>query len=301
MSSDSLNPRVLRTLSELKEWRQCTHGTVGFVPTMGALHEGHARLMRAIRPNCDHSVLSIFLNPTQFGPNEDLSKYPKTWESDLETARREKADVIFAPQVQDLYPRGYSTFVEETALSQPLCGRFREGHFKGVTTIVLKLFNLVKPNLAYFGLKDAQQFYVIQKMVQDLNLEVKVVGVPTVRTEDGLALSSRNVYLSPEERRLAPFLYQTLKATKERILESSKECVKEILADAVESLEQKGFRVQYFECLRLPDFAPLEEDIGELYIAGGNEEEPVKPQFLIAAAAFLGSTRLIDNVIVDQD
>lgn len=266
---------------------------------MGALHEGHASLLRNIRHRCEISILSIFVNPTQFGPLEDLSQYPRTFEADLKIARESGVDIVFAPSPEEIYPPGSSTFVEETLLSQPLCGKFRPGHFKGVTTVVLKLFNIVRPALALFGLKDAQQFYVLKKMVRDLHIDLKIEGIPTLRESDGLAMSSRNVYLSPDERAKAPALYQTLTSTAAQLVDSpvNRRCpvtphenrtLSELLEAAQDSLQKNGFQVQYMKLLTLPHLAPPVEPT-LLPLAG---------PFLIAVAAYLGSTRLIDNVIV---
>ncbi len=297
------SPQVFTKISEIQEWRHSIQSTVcvGFTPTMGALHEGHATLLRAARARSDFSVLSIFVNPTQFGPKEDLSKYPRTWEHDLKVAAHEGVDIIFAPSPEELYPHGYSTFVEELELSQPLCGQFRPGHFRGVTTIVLKLFNIVQPHLALFGMKDAQQFFVIEKMVRDLNLKVVVEGIPTVRESDGLALSSRNVYLSKDERERAPLLYKTLLKIKAALKEPLKKPLKkEPLKDGfdpiidllpyTQSLEKEGFRVQYLECLPLK--TGLQTEL--------QTKIQTRQSYLIAVAAYLGQTRLIDNVILSD-
>ncbi len=279
---------ILRSRLELRHWRaqlDASNKTVGFVPTMGALHRGHAQLLTTVRPRCDVSVLSIFVNPTQFGPNEDLAKYPRTFEADLELARAHGVDAVFAPGPDEMYMPGFSTYVEESQLTQPLCGRFRPGHFRGVTTVVLKLFNLVRPNLALFGLKDAQQFFVLQKMARDLDLDVLVEGVPTVREADGLALSSRNAYLSPEHRKLAPRLYEVLASTV-AALRAGKP-----LGTALEAargeLRALGFDVQYLDCVELPDFR-----VPTSFNPEGSH--------LLASAVFLGGTRLIDNIILRQ-
>jgi pantoate--beta-alanine ligase len=283
-------PRVIRSSLELRQWRNQTSGDVGFVPTMGALHEGHAELLKQLRKSCDHLVLSIFVNPTQFGPNEDLSKYPRTFEKDLQIAAREKVDIVYAPSVEEIYPDGFSTFVEETKLSQPLCGQFRPGHFRGVTTIVLKLLSLCQPQLAYFGLKDAQQFFVLDKMVKDLSLPTSLHGIATVRENDGLALSSRNVYLSSAERELAPLLYQELVQLKKIFLSATS------LTEVISSLQHSrlkltslGFGVQYLELLKLPRF--------ETVVSGDDLRRPC----IIAAAAYLGKTRLIDNILIHPE
>jgi pantoate--beta-alanine ligase len=275
MSREGASPAVLRTPAEMRAWRRRGPSSVAFVPTMGALHEGHAELLRRARGLCERVVLSVFVNPAQFGPQEDLSRYPRTWEADLALARREGVDAVYFPSPEQMYPPGYSTWVEESSLSQPLCGRFRPGHFRGVTTVVLKLFNAVEPERALFGLKDAQQFFVLERMARDLDLPVSVEGVPTVREPDGLALSSRNRYLSAREREAAPALYAELR----RVAAGAP------LAEARARLEASGFRVQYLECRELPGF-------GEAAALA-----PDRPT-LIAVAAHLGTTRLIDNVIL---
>lgn len=280
---------------------------VGFVPTMGALHAGHADLLRRMRARMsapgDRLVLSIFVNPTQFGPGEDLSKYPRTLESDLALARQCGVDAVYFPSPADMYPKGYSTYVEETALTGSLCGAHRPGHFRGVTTVVLKLFNLVRPDVAYFGLKDAQQFFVLHKMARDLDLDVSIEGIPTVREPDGLALSSRNVYLSPDERERAPAIYRELK----RVAGATSRSISFALSQARERLSAQGFRVQYLEARALPGFEPAgvmaaetlsaETPTPEAPTADGARAQPI----LIAVAAHLGPTRLIDNVILHPD
>jgi pantoate--beta-alanine ligase len=276
---------VLRSIAELRAWRREQGAKrVGFVPTMGALHRGHAELLKTIRPLCDSSVLSIFVNPTQFGPNEDFAKYPRSLERDLAIALEQGVDMVFLPDAGMMYPSGYSTYVEETSLTKPLCGEFRPGHFRGVTTVVLKLFNLVRPDLALFGLKDAQQFFVLRKMALDLDLDVRVEGMETVREADGLAMSSRNAYLSPEERARAPELQRTLATVAQR-LETGASAAP-LLAGARERLLAEGFEVQYLELKRLPDLAPA---------AAAAQGTP----YLLAVAAYLGKTRLIDNVILN--
>lgn len=196
---------------------------VGFVPTMGALHEGHASLLKQARAETDFVVLSIFVNPTQFGPNEDFSKYPRTLENDLEIAKQAGVDLVFTPTAEIIYPKGWSTFIEVEKLTDSLCGKFRPGHFRGVTTVVYRLFQLVKPHVAFFGQKDLQQCLVIQKMVKDLELPVEIRISPTVREKDGLAMSSRNRYLSPTEREMALVISRALFAVKrERVKSVSK-------------------------------------------------------------------------------
>jgi len=283
--------KVFHDIESYKKWRQSLPGgeTVGFVPTMGALHAGHARLLDVSKQHHAHTVLSIFVNPTQFGPNEDLSKYPRTLDADLKIAESSGVAAVFVPTEKMLYPEGYSTYVNEERVSQPLCGGFRPGHFRGVTTIVLKLFNIIEPKRAYFGLKDAQQFYVIQKMVHDLNLNVEVEGVATVREESGLALSSRNTYLSQNDRlKVGPQFYKILKEVREDLGDDKP--ISQTLARAKNDLVKAGFDVQYLELRALPNFEDL-----------SGRPEPVlhHTPALLAGAMFLGKVRLIDNVILE--
>ena len=231
-----------------------------------------------------------FVNPTQFGPNEDLSSYPRTFENDLRIAARENVDVVFAPTPDQIYPLGYTTYVEETSLSKPLCGQSRPGHFRGVTTVVLKLLNLIRPEIAFFGQKDAQQFFVLDKMVRDLNLDIKVQGVATVRESDGLALSSRNAYLTEEERAKAPKLFQELQKLRNEIASCTLIGSGDLLSVSTSRLTEQGFKVQYLECVSLPDFQ--EQNEASL--------KPGQPA-LIAIAAYLGKTRLIDNIILNPE
>lgn len=280
---------VFRGIAEFKAWRSKLPSgvSIGFVPTMGALHEGHAALLAKSTEDSDITILSIFVNPTQFGPTEDLSRYPRTLEEDLALARRLRVDAVLIPEVTDVYPDGYSTTVEESEVSKPLCGVFRPGHFTGVATIVLKLFLWVKPHKAYFGLKDAQQFFVIQKMTQDLDLDVGLCGVETVREPSGLALSSRNRYLTEEQREdIAPKIYKNLLTLKESLL--SKSDLGTLLAETTTRLQEIGFLVQYLEVRALPD----------LRLA--SDADLKQADLLIAFAGYLGKTRLIDNVILDR-
>ncbi|HRK01841.1 MAG TPA: pantoate--beta-alanine ligase [Oligoflexia bacterium] len=264
---------ILQTPKQFQQYRRTIpHGqSVGFVPTMGALHAGHAELLKRSAAENQVTILSIFVNPKQFGPREDFQKYPRPFEADLDIAEACGVSAVFSPSVADFYPDSFSTYVEENALSKPLCGAFRPGHFRGVTTVVLKLFNVVRPNRAYFGLKDAQQFFVIKKMVEDLNLDLEIKGVPTVRENDGVALSSRNRYLSSEERERAPMIFKTLTRARDQILSGADPA--KVCCEQIAVLEQNGFRVQYFE-----------------YWPQGR---------VLAAAAYLGITRLIDNVLIE--
>ncbi|OAQ21001.1 pantoate--beta-alanine ligase [Thermosulfurimonas dismutans] len=256
---------------------------IGFVPTMGYFHEGHLALMRKARELSDVVVVSIFVNPTQFGPGEDYERYPRDLERDFKLAEAEGVDLLFAPSAEEMYPVGYQTYVEVTDLSKPLCGASRPGHFRGVATVVLKLFNIVKPHLAVFGEKDYQQLQVIKRMVRDLNLEVEIVPHPIVREPDGLAMSSRNVYLSPEERKSALCLYQALELARRRVAEG-KQKVPELKAELEEFISSHPFtRIDYVE-FRDPE--TLEEK--------GMVDGPT----LLALAVFVGKARLIDNTIL---
>ena len=199
-----------------EEWRK-NGKIIAFVPTMGYFHEGHLSLFRIARKKGDILVVSIFINPIQFGPTEDFKSYPRDLERDKSLAEKEKVDVLFVPSEKDMYPEGYQTFVEVTKLTNHLCGLSRPGHFKGVTTVVAKLFNIVKPHIAFFGFKDYQQYLVIKRMVKDLNFSIEIVGCPIVREPDGLAMSSRNTYLTPEQRKSALSLFKGLKLAQEMI------------------------------------------------------------------------------------
>jgi pantoate--beta-alanine ligase len=256
---------------------------VGFVPTMGALHAGHAALIRAARAECDYVVVSIFVNPTQFGPAEDLSRYPRTLEADRELCAAVGTDLIFAPTAEEMYPPDSRTVVEVTSLQDVLCGMSRPGHFRGVATVVLKLFNIVQPDFAYFGQKDAQQALIIGRMVADLNLPLTVRVHPTVREPDGLAMSSRNRYLDPTQRRHATSLYRALRRAEELVAagERSVPVLERAMTDVI--VAAPGARLDY---ARVLDEQTLE--------AGPTLNRPA----LAAVAVFFGTTRLIDNTIL---
>jgi pantoate--beta-alanine ligase len=207
--------RVATTIDEYRRIRAAMTGTVGAVPTMGYLHEGHLALVRRARAENDHVVVSIFVNPTQFGPNEDFARYPRDPDRDLALLRTEGVDVVFMPSVEEMYPEGFATYVNVERLTERLEGAHRPGHFRGVATVVTKLFHILQPHRAYFGQKDAQQLIVIRRMTRDLAFPVDIVDVPTVREPDGLAMSSRNVYLSPDERRAATVLFRALERARE--------------------------------------------------------------------------------------
>ena len=249
---------------------------------MGALHAGHEALIEAARRKCGVVVVSIFVNPLQFGPNEDYQRYPRALVKDLGICRRHGADIVFNPSVDEMYRTPQLTFAEVTRVSEDLCGKFRPGHFRGVATVVLKLFNIVRANRAYFGEKDMQQLAVIRRMVADLNVPIEIIGVPTVRDSDGLAISSRNQYLNPAERRAAPVLYRALQEAANRIRSGERNAAK-VREAAIALLNGEPLiRIEYVEIVDPSEIQPLAT------VAG-----PVR----IAAAVWIGGTRLIDNVI----
>jgi len=260
--------------------------SIGFVPTMGAFHEGHLSLMRRSKADNDVTIVSIFVNPTQFGPQEDFASYPRDLARDALQAQQIGVDLIFAPAVEEMYPEGYNTWITvEGGLTSGLCGRYRPGHFRGVTTIVGKLFNIVQPDRAYFGEKDYQQLQVIRRMTRDLNMPITIIAVPTVREADGLAMSSRNAYLSPPERAVAPRLYEALQAGA-RIVKNGGTGAQAVAA-ATEMLEKEPLiQIQYLEAVD-PETLADKKDSGA--------------PLVLAAAIFIGKTRLIDNVIVDDE
>ncbi len=265
---------------QLAKWR--SHGqTIALVPTMGNLHAGHLRLVEKAGEQADRVVVSIFVNPLQFGPGEDYDRYPRTLEEDREQLALLKVDLLFVPSVAEIYPNSLDqgSYVEVPGVTGILCGAHRPGHFRGVTTVVAKLFNLVQPDIALFGEKDYQQLQAIRKMVADLNFPVRIGSVPIVREADGLALSSRNRYLSPRERVLAPALYQSLCLARDAIIGGERDFVA-MARRQTGFLQRRGFQPEYFEILR-PDLSPA--------TAG---DRPL----VILAAAWLGQTRLIDNL-----
>lgn len=275
--------RIVETVEAMREAaRRCreTAGPVGFVPTMGALHEGHGALVRRSVAECGATVVSVFVNPTQFNDPEDLRCYPRNLESDLELCERWGGDIVFAPSVEEMYPEEPLTVLEVSGLTEHLCGKFRPGHFRGVATVVAKLFHIVQPDRAYFGQKDAQQLAVIRRMVRDLNFPVEVREVETVREPDGLALSSRNLRLSPEHRSLAPRLYQALRAAA-KLASAGERDAGVLCRKGVEVLEHSEIRIEYFDVVDADTLQPVSRIQGDV---------------LIAAAIWLGGVRLIDNV-----
>ena len=277
--------KLLRTLAELRAWREAAPGPIVFVPTMGALHEGHLQLMRDARGFAGREgsvIVSIFVNPLQFGPKEDFSKYPRELEADAAKCHSVGVDAIFAPGAEEMYPPDRSVIVLETKLSRVLCGASRPGHFDGVCTVVLKLFNLVQPHRAVFGKKDYQQLAIIRRMVRDLNVPIEITGSETVREADGLAMSSRNRYLDELERKQAPSIRRALLLVKQRWERGEKSAAKlrEVFLGELQTCAPLG-RVDYMECV---DANTLEA------------KDEVNAPGLAAAAVFFGKTRLIDNV-----
>ena len=276
--------KVAHTVREVRQALKSPRNSdkvIGLVPTMGALHAGHEALIQGARNQADVLVASIFVNPLQFGPNEDYGKYPRMLPEDLETCERSGVDLVFVPSVEEMYPLPQWTVVDVTHVSEHLCGAFRPGHFRGVATVVLKLFHIVQPDRAWFGQKDIQQLAVIRRMVTDLNLPIEVVGVATVREPDGLALSSRNQYLKPAERKAAPVLYRALSGAANRIGSGERDASK-LRESAVEILSQEQLvRLEYLEIVDAEEMQPV---------------ATVSGRVRVAAAIRIGNTRLIDNV-----
>lgn len=280
--------KKVETIDEIRNilaQKRMSNLSIGFVPTMGFLHEGHLSLIKEARKNNDIVVVSIFVNPTQFGPNEDLETYPRDIDRDSELCEKEGVDYIFNPSVKEMYGEDYSTYViTESDITNKLCGASRDGHFKGVMSVVTKLFNIIQPDKAYFGQKDYQQVAVIKKMVKDLNIPVQIVPCPIVREEDGLAMSSRNIYLNPKEREDALVLNRSLKEAKERINkgEKNKQVIIQEILDKINEIQYSV--IDYVEIL---DAETLEEI------------EIINRNVVIALAVKIGKPRLIDNIIVE--
>ena len=254
------------------------------VPTMGALHEGHLSLVRAARGKSDLVAASIFVNPTQFGPSEDFARYPRDLERDCALLEREGVDLVFAPSVEEMYPNGAVTWVVVEGLSERLCGKSRPGHFRGVTTVVAKLFHIAEPDAAFFGQKDAAQVAIIRRMVRDLSMPVTIEACPIVRDPDGLAISSRNAYLSPQERRSALVLYRSLLRVQELFARGERTSTNLVAAAKHEFASEPGVRLDYVELVDPETLQP---------------EAAVNKRALVAVAAFVGQTRLIDNVLLE--
>jgi len=275
--------KVISSIKEMKDWRQKLIGSVGFVPTMGYLHEGHLELVRRARAADQHVAVSIFVNPTQFGPHEDLSTYPHDPDRDLALLEKEGVDMVFMPDDKEVYPDDFSTWVNVERITKRLEGASRPGHFRGVTTVVAKLFNIVGPDRAYFGQKDAQQALVIKKMVTDLNMNLEIVVVPTVREPDGLAMSSRNIYLDQEEREAALVLYKALTLAQE--------------------LYEKGERSAAVIRNKMTEFIQGEPRVSLAYVSVADtdyleELDRIDRPTVISMAVSVGKTRLIDNMII---
>ena len=279
--------KVVGTIKEVrelvKEWKK-NGETVGFVPTMGYLHEGHGSLITKARENNDKVVVSIFVNPMQFGPTEDLDSYPRDLEKDSTFCESLGADLIFHPEPEEMYHEDFSSYVDMSVLTEELCGLSRPVHFRGVCTVVTKLFNIVQPDNAYFGQKDAQQLAIIKHMVQDLNMDINVVGCPIVREEDGLAKSSRNTYLSPEERKAALILSKTVKLAKE-LIDAGEKDADVVVAKMKDNIETEPMaKIDYVKA------------VNGLTM---QQQKEIKAPMLIAMAVYIGKTRLIDNMILD--
>jgi pantoate--beta-alanine ligase len=279
---------VIRTISWMKQTAQqarAENHVVGFIPTMGALHEGHLSLIRRAKMDCSRVYASIFLNPTQFGPNEDLSKYPRTFDSDVEKLTSAGVDVLFAPEPREIYPLAFRTYVTVEGLSERLEGKSRPGHFRGVATVVLKLFEIVQPHFAFFGRKDAQQVRILQQMAVDLNLNVEIIVCPIVREADGLALSSRNTYLSSEERQAATVLRRSLDEVRRQVNGGTRDAL-ELQNPIRETVAHESIaRLDYSEIVDAETFEPVTR-IGE------------RPVYVLLAV-YIGKTRLIDNLLIE--
>jgi pantoate--beta-alanine ligase len=276
--------KIIETIAEMKSIRHSLKGSVGFVPTMGYLHEGHMTLVRRSRQANDYTVCSIFVNPTQFGPNEDFDRYPRDYPRDFAMLEKEKCDFVFLPTPKEMYPEGFNTWVEVNKVTDRLEGAVRPGHFKGVATVVTKLFNIVAPTRAYFGQKDAQQCVVVKKMVIDLSMNLEMIIVPTIREPDGLAMSSRNVYLSPEERQQAPVLYKALSTAHVMWAEGEKNAEK-LRTAMIELIKQKPLgKIEY---ISIADALTL------------RELEKAEAPAIISLAVKFGKTRLIDNILLE--
>ncbi|MBI3617893.1 MAG: pantoate--beta-alanine ligase [Candidatus Omnitrophica bacterium] len=278
--------RVIKSVKSIQQFIKKTKlagKTVGFVPTMGALHDGHRSLLRRCRRENDIVVLSLFVNPGQFGPKEDFAKYPRREPADKKLAKKENVDIIFIPTAEEMYPAGYLTYVEVERMTQGLCGRSRPGHFRGVTTVVGKLLNIVMPDVLYLGQKDAQQAAVVTRMVRDLNFPVRCKICPTVREADGLAMSSRNRYLSAGQRKEAAVLYRSLKEARQSVAAGNR--LATVIVGEIRSriARESSGRIDYIECADADTFMPLKR---------------IQGKAIVALAVWFGRTRLIDNITV---
>lgn len=277
--------RKIKEMQKISDSLREEKKRIGFVPTMGYLHEGHLSLVRKAKDLCDSVVVSIFVNPTQFGPGEDYERYPRDEERDRALLDAAGVDFLFIPEVDEMYPSGYETFVEVTEVSKGLCGDFRPGHFRGVATVVAKLFNMVNPHLAVFGEKDYQQLLVIKRMVEDLDFDIEIIPGVTVREGDGIAMSSRNAYLSAPERKRATILYQSLKKGI-HLFEPGERKVSTLLKAVKESIESvEGVTLQYVEIRDAETLERIKE---------------IRRPAVIAVAAIVGPVRLIDNMVIGK-
>jgi pantoate--beta-alanine ligase len=280
---------VLTTVADARRWvrsQQASGKTVGFAPTMGALHGGHLSLMRRARQRCGASIASIFVNPLQFGPSEDFDRYPRDFARDLAMIESERVDAVFHPEVKEMYPAPTLTFVDLPGLSDTLCGASRPGHFRGVATVVAKLFQIVPADVAFFGQKDAQQVAVIRRMVRDLNIPIQIEACPIVREADGLAMSSRNIYLNADQRKNATALYRSLQQAAEMVKSGIRQAsaVESAMRQTIESTP--GAEIDYAKVVDFDTLQPLSSIAGSM---------------LIAVAVRFGKTRLIDNIVVELE
>ena len=278
--------KICTTIDEMRATSRTARQSgkrLGLVPTMGALHDGHLSLMRAAKSKCDAVAVSIFVNPLQFGPTEDLAKYPRTFDHDVQLLEKESVDILFAPTPAEMYTPGAVTYVTVEGLSDKLCGKSRPGHFRGVATVVAKLFHIVEPDLAFFGQKDAAQATIIRRMVRDLNLPIEIAVCPIVREPDGLAMSSRNVYLSPQDRKSATVLNRSLTEVKQRFDQGERNATALIKAAKKVLAQEPTVRLDYFEIVDPSTLDPAPKLTGPA---------------LVAVAAVVGTTRLIDNILL---
>ncbi len=280
--------QIVETIKEVrtqvKEWRKQGY-SIGFVPTMGYLHEGHGSLIKQARENCDKVVVSIFVNPMQFGVNEDLDSYPRDLEADAKLCDSLGADLIFHPEVEEMYDSGFCSFVDMNGLTKELCGKSRPIHFRGVCTVVSKLFNIVTPDKAFFGQKDAQQLAVIRRMVKDLNMDIEIVGCPIIREDDGLAKSSRNTYLNAKERQAALILSKTIRLGEKLVAEGERDSAKLIEAMKSNIETEPMAKIDYVDVVSMDTIEKIDKLQGNV---------------LVAMAVYIGKTRLIDNFIVEM-
>lgn len=279
--------KTIESIVDMKKEQSAMHKNgfkIGFVPTMGALHSGHVSLIKASKAMCDKTVVSIFVNPLQFGPKEDLEAYPRQLEQDQAILEQEGVELLFYPSSEELYPQHFYTHMAMPDLSQTLCGSSRPGHFEGVMTVLTKLFHIVRPNKVFMGQKDIQQARIVEQMIADLNMDVHLELCATVRDSDGLALSSRNQYLTLEERKVAPYLYDSLKMAKELIESGQKETL--IITNKIRQIISKSnnFKIDYVQIVDYNNLQPM---------------SLIEGRVIVAVAAFLGTTRLIDNIVIE--